>query len=358
VPEGQLNYFKVVPGLKAGPVHISHDTHDVMHRMTGNQPAPIGRGTGDVTRMMTSRHWTDALNHEAPHLMIRPRDETHWELRTFTLDEATMADPEDPQPKTKAERKALTTIPKKADKADKMEHRCVIPELPELPDLPVQVGINPRPAQTAAPAAAAGSTAQLILQQIRQAMTPQPNIVSMEDYEDTEEYPEDEEIWEPHLDSFLGDYENQPDLEYYQLEPQLLLAAQQAVEQAAKAAAEKAMETQDTTAKEVDEEDGHAGLLDTHIGQYADPQGEPLLERLATHVTNIWNKEREVQKIKEISARAPFPSNLHMRTPEVNAEVAPALGKFALLRDRKLKAVQALVVRTIVPVIKLADVAM
>jgi hypothetical protein len=76
------------------------------------------------------------------------------------------------------------------------------------------------------------------------------------------------------------------------------------------------------------------------------------------HITNIWNKSKDVQKLKEISARSPFPTNLTMRAPEINSEVAPALGRFAILRDRKLKAMQALLVRTLVPISRIADAAM
>ena len=68
------------------------------------------------------------------------------------------------------------------------------------------------------------------------------------------------------------------------------------------------------------------------------------MAKLAEHVTTVWGKGRDIQHIKDITTRCPFPANLDMRAPEVNAEVLPALGRFALLKDRKLKAIQNLVV--------------
>jgi hypothetical protein len=113
------------------------------------------------------------------------------------------ADPRASQ-KTKAEKKQL---PPSTQKKKDTGHRSPLPMIPELPQLPPAIG-NPRPAPaTRQPSAAVGSAAQLILDELKQALQPQPQILEIPELDefDTEfqEEPEDyDENWEPHLDSW------------------------------------------------------------------------------------------------------------------------------------------------------------
>jgi hypothetical protein len=179
-----------------------------------------------------------------------------------------------------------------------MEHRRVIPDLPELPQLPMQLG-DPTPAAKQPPAEAAGSAAQLFLQELQKVMKPPPQpqrlleLPGFPEYDEEEGYEEEDEDWDQGLDTFVGDsYENQ-ELDYFQLHPHLLLAAQEAVQTAAVAAKAKVEATKpDGGIMVVDaEEDGaHVDLLEEHIDQYADPQGAPVIAKLAVHIANIWGK--------------------------------------------------------------------
>ena len=193
---------------------------DIMYADRARSLDPAVRaGVYDV-RGLTSRghsRWA--------HMALEPQN-VQW-----TLTELTMAETDPRVPKTKSDRK---TSAKKTDTGS-LEHRKVLPDLPVLPELPPQIGETER--ARPAPAAAAGSAAQLLLQEMQRIMAPpppQPQLLEIPDYFGFDEDEGDEDdYWEPGLDSFIGDgYEDQ-ELEYYKLHPQLLLAAQEAVEAAA-----------------------------------------------------------------------------------------------------------------------------
>jgi hypothetical protein len=191
-----------------------------------------------------------------------------------------------PTPKTKAEKKQL---PPSTQKMKDTGHRSPLPMIPELPQLPPAIG-TPRPAPaTRQASAAAGSAAQLILDELKRALQPQPPILQIPEIDEFEpeyeEEPEDyEENWEPNLASFLGSSYEEQELPYFQLHPQLLMAAQEAVTRATQSAKETAIEP-DTPDSATDVDEGeHAGLLEGHITQLTDPQGDPISAKLATHV--------------------------------------------------------------------------
>lgn len=117
--------------------------------------------------------------------------------------------------------------------------------------------------------------------------------------------------------------------------------------------------TASATATVTADEDGvNEALIAEHINEYQEPTGEALVGKLADHVTSIWRRGKEIAKLKEVTARRPYPSNLLMRTVEINPEVLPALNRFTTIRDRKYQALQTMTTRALVPLAKLADWAM
>jgi hypothetical protein len=167
-----------------------------------------------------------------------------------------------------------------------------------------------------------------------------------------EEYYEGEEEW----DNPFGfeEYEDPgaqglvPYDEYNQMaDPAYLLAARRAVEAAAAlrafppapqapAAAAGAPPNLNPQPAAEAEDGAYNDLLGGHVSLYEDKVGLPLLANLANHIVTIWGKGKYVARIKEISTRQLVPSNIPMRTVDVNPEILPNLGKYGLARDRRL----------------------
>ena len=156
-------------------------------------------------------------------------------------------------------------------------------------------------------------------------------------------------------------------------DPTYLVAARRAVQAAAAlralqpmakqnipaaAGAAPAAEAEDQADTGLQDEGLHDELLGVHLTQYEDPVGPPIGAKLAAHATNIWSKGRDITKVKEISTRQFVPSNIAMCVTEVNPEIVANLGKFGMARDRRWKAIHALTMRSLTPVLKIAHMAM
>jgi hypothetical protein len=286
----------------------------------------------------------------------------------FPVEQPNMSD--DKKTRTKAEKKIVTKVPE--DPRPEIEHNRVLPL--DLPTLPQYTGVKTKPTvvKPAVPSTSCVPLQETISALIAKELQKMQADVPF-DYE--EEYPEEYEEtmeWDPYG---FGEYEDPgeqglvPFDDYTEqdpiADPALLLAARRAVQAAAAiralpeaTRAQAGIEPELQEVPNPDDEGAYEDLLGGHVSQYEEHVGPPLITKLATHVVNIWSKGKDVTKIKEISERQPVPQNIPLRPTEINPEIVPNLGRFGIARDRRLKAIHALIMRTLTPVMKIANSAM
>jgi hypothetical protein len=121
----------------------------------------------------------------------------------------------------------------------------------------------------------------------------------------------------------------------------------------------KAKAEQQAEALLEEESDGvRTDLIKEDMDLYQDPKGQSVTTQLAKHVTQIWSKGTDMKRVKEVSAKLPMPENIAIKPVDLNQEVQAGLDKFTLARDRRLRLVQALSTRALVPFTRIAHMAM
>ena len=100
-----------------------------------------------------------------------------------------------------------------------------------------------------------------------------------------------------------------------------------------------------------------ADLLSEYRAQLAEENGEPLDEELAKIVNKLWKKGRDAGKFKEMITKHPKPKNLSCQKVDINPEMLTSLPRAAKTRDARLRSVQGDLARAVVPLAKLAEMA-
>jgi hypothetical protein len=96
-------------------------------------------------------------------------------------------------------------------------------------------------------------------------------------------------------------------------------------------------------------------LLSVYRSRYQDEVGEPVSGKLAGLVSQIWEKGKDSENLKEIYSNYHKPSNVPVHKVDLNPELMGPAGKFGRARDMKLRAIQAGIARATVPAIRIAD---
>ena len=86
-----------------------------------------------------------------------------------------------------------------------------------------------------------------------------------------------------------------------------------------------------------------------------EPEGQALHTDWADWMNHIWQKGRDNSRVKEITARNVYPSNVSIKPTELNKELVDTLPPFAIKQDRKNRLSQALVARATVPLMLLGN---